>query len=207
MELIAPLYTVLVLGLVVAELREARAAQWILKPLAALGFCLIAVWCGAFSSAYGLLILTALILCAAGDVALLSRGSEKLFQLGMAAFALGHLIYAYAFFRLGFILAWAVPAFIVMGAAGFLMLRYLRRHMPQDMRLPVSVYIMIITAMVVTAAGTQNVLIITAALMFAVSDMFVARDRFVSRNPRYAIAISPLYFGAQALFAFSILSI
>lgn len=207
MELFVPVYTLIVTGLVLAELREARRWQCVLKPLAALGFCLLAVAAGAFSSVYGHLIFLALIFCAVGDLALLSRGSEKLFQLGMAAFAIGHLIYAYAFFRIGFNPAWAVPALIVMGGTGVMMLNYLRPHMPVNMRVSVSAYIAIITAMVVTAFGSKSPLIIMAALMFAISDMFVARDRFVSKNPRHAIAISPLYFGAQALFAFSILTL
>ena len=41
------------------------------------------------------------------------------------------------------------------------------------------------------------------AIMFAISDMFVARDRFVKPDAKNAFAITPLYFGAQAIFALS----
>jgi len=52
---------------------------------------------------------------------------------------------------------------------------------------------------------TQGPLLLAmiGAVMFAVSDVFVGRDRFVSTNPKNALAITPLYFGAQALIALS----
>jgi hypothetical protein len=40
--------------------------------------------------------------------------------------------------------------------------------------------------------------------MFAISDMAVARDRFVTQTPANAFVITPLYFGAQLLFAVSV---
>lgn len=207
MSLIIPAYTLIVTALVIAELRGARVLQCLFKPLAAFGFCLLAVHIGAFTSFYGHLIFLALAFCAVGDAALLSRESPKLFQAGMAAFGIGHVIYAIAFFKVGFHPVIALIALAIMGSIAFFMLRYLKAHMEPDMRAPVSVYIIIITAMVVTAAASQNMYILLPALMFAVSDMVVARDRFVSRNPRHALLISPLYFGAQALFAFSILTV
>ncbi len=200
------LYVLLVAGLVAAEFRASRTLQLVLKPLAALTFCLIAVMSGVFASTYGALILAALIFCAVGDVALLSRGSDALFKFGMAAFAIGHLVYTYAFFHLGFAPLWAAGALLVMGGVGLMTLRVLSPKMAPDMRLPVRIYVMIITAMVVTAFGTQHLLLIVAAVMFAISDIFVARDRFLSRDPRNALIISPLYFGAQALFALSVSS-
>ncbi len=190
-----------------AELREARFWQRVFKPLAALGFCVLAIWAGALSSFYGHLVLGALMLCALGDVALLSRGNELLFKLGMAAFALGHLVYAYAFWTLGIDPVWAMCTFAAMIVVGLLMRRYLSPHTSPDMLVTISLYMLIITAMVTTAIGTQNMMIIVPAIMFAVSDMFVARDRFVRPNPRNALVISPLYFGAQALFALSILAV
>lgn len=207
MELLIPAYTLIVTALVLAELRDARIMQMTFKPLAAIGFCLLAIHMGALQSLYGHLILLALAFCAVGDIALLSRTRPKLFQIGMATFGIGHVIYAVAFFKIGFHLTTAVIALAIMGSIAFFLLRYLKTHMEPDMQGPVSVYIVIITTMVVTAAASQNMYILLPAVMFAASDMVVARDRFVSRNRRHALLISPLYFGAQALFAFSVLTV
>jgi len=43
-----------------------------------------------------------------------------------------------------------------------------------------------------------------AAIAFAISDVFVAKDRFKARKKWHAFIITPLYFGAQALFAYSV---
>ncbi len=71
------------------------------------------------------------------------------------------------------------------------------------MRLPIVGYAVIIGIMV-SASFLTTLDIIIAAIMFAVSDMFVARDRFIKPSSKNALLITPLYFGAQALFAFSV---
>ena len=72
------------------------------------------------------------------------------------------------------------------------------------MKFLVGIYSVIIITMVVFALASQVTLAIIAAIMFAVSDMFVARDRFVKPRPKNAFTITPLYFGAQVLFALSV---
>ncbi len=158
---------------------------------------------GAMSSTYGYKILSALMFCAAGDVLLLSRNSQTRFQLGMLAFAIGHLIYAWAFWGLAGLdisnpLAWI--AIVISG----LYFAWLRPSLPKDMVWPVAIYTLIILVMMITAFGVPTWIIPLAAVLFAVSDMFVARDRFVKDDPFNALAITPLYFGAQALFALSV---
>jgi uncharacterized membrane protein YhhN len=75
------------------------------------------------------------------------------------------------------------------------------------MRIPVSVYFFIILIMVVNALRLPMdgplLLAMIGAVLFAVSDVFVGRDRFVSPSPKNALVITPLYFGAQALIALS----
>jgi len=204
------LYGLVVLALLVAELKEDRRAQYFFKPLAALGFILIAIYVGALESQYGRVILAGLAACAFGDVFLLSRKSEKLFMAGMGSFALGHFAYLVAFLtrqadamsNLLVILSTLLP--VIAGAVFYL---WLRPHLSKPMRLAVMIYASIITLMVVRSFGVplSGVMLYApiAAIMFAVSDMFVARDRFVKLSPKNALAITPLYFGAQALFALS----
>lgn len=205
------LYALIVLALTLAEVNGDRRAQYIFKPLAALGFCLIAIASGALETLYGQIILGALLVCALGDIFLLNRTSKTVFTLGMGAFAFGHIFYSLAVLFLPLdielslypmiaitILCTQVPYFIY---------KSMKPHLVTDMKGPVAIYTLIISLMVFVSLSkimTPFWLVSLAAVMFATSDYFVARDRFVKPNPKNALAITPLYFGAQALFAYSV---
>jgi uncharacterized membrane protein YhhN len=81
------------------------------------------------------------------------------------------------------------------------------------MLLPVVAYMVIITAMAVGAAsllkdenaGFQGrAFAFAGAVLFYVSDIFVARHRFVAKAYVNRLAGLPLYYAAQFLIAFSI---
>lgn len=203
------IYGAIVAALTVAEFKENKLWQRLLKPLAALGFLTIAVFNTALFTTYGQIIFAGLLACAVGDVLLLSRKSRKLFLFGMAAFAIGHFAYL-----TGFVLSPSEPlttlGVIKSGIvifAGFGVFSWLKPHLPKNMRIPVSLYFFIILIMVLNAlrlpASGALLLAMIGAVMFAVSDIFVGRDRFVTRDPKNALLITPLYFGAQALIATS----
>lgn len=205
------LYGCVVTALLVAELRSDKRAQYFFKPLAALGFILLALMCGALDSIYGQVMLVGLIACALGDVLLLARESKRLFTFGIAAFALGHIFYGVAF-RLDHYPLINFGGREIVGLAMCLSIAgsflWLRPHLEKTMLIPVILYCLIIGFMVVMSSRmmTQSayILVPLAAIMFAVSDMFVARDRFIKPDPLNALAITPLYFSAQALFALSV---
>jgi len=82
-----------------------------------------------------------------------------------------------------------------------------------DMMMPVFVYIIVITIMVCGAfsvllkpelALPGRLLALFGALSFYVSDLFVARDRFVKKSAINRVLGLPLYFGGQFLLAFSV---
>ncbi len=209
MALILFLYASIVLGLLAAELTEHRRAQFILKPLAVGGFLLLAVISGALDDTYGRFIFLGLMACAIGDVLLLTRTSQKLFIGGIAAFAIGHIAYLSAFVwmqsgSVGYG-RFALKVLVAIASVGFFI--WIRRHLPRDMQTPVALYSLIIMMMVIGALGLPQMpplyLAIIGAVMFAVSDIFVAKDRFVSQNPKNALGITPLYFGGQALIILS----
>lgn len=209
MVYVLAIYAVLITGLTAAEVLENQRAQRVLKPIAALGFISIALIIGVPSSPYGQLILLGLLACAFGDVFLLSRKSQGLFLAGMIAFAFGHFAYLTAFVLLPRGLP-SVTNFILSGVVifvGFGVHAWLKPHLPKSMRIPVAVYFIIILIMVLNAIRLPTsgplLLAMIGAVLFAVSDVFVGRDRFVSPNPKNALAITPLYFGAQALIALS----
>ena len=198
-------------GLLWAEVRKDRRLQWLFKPAAAILFVLQAVLLGATNSFYGSAILAGLMFCLAGDVLLIHRESDALFKAGIAAFLLGHVAYILAF--AGFDLPdqvergvgyWFGAALI----AALIVVRWLRAHLDLRELILVGIYAIVIGVMVVMGARAVIAgapwFILPAALMFAVSDMAVARDRFVRQSPLNPFVITPLYFGAQVLFAISV---
>ncbi len=207
---LAFIYSLFVLALLLAEIKADRRAQFIFKPAAAFGFILLAIQFGALETDFGRLVIAGLFACAIGDVFLLSRKRVSLFKSGMAAFAIGHLLYIIAAKQIIsqdlsagiYIGTWLIG--IVLGLATFYVLK---PNLSQDMLWPVGIYTLIISAMIVYALQTDftgaHKYFLLAAILFAISDVFVARDRFIKASPKNAFVITPFYFAAQALFAFS----
>ena len=197
--------------LTVCEFVGWRPVQWMLKPLAVFFFVWQALVLGAGAELYSGLILMGLGLSAFGDVLLLKRDRPLVFKLGMLSFGLAHIAYAWAFFvvaaggsgPLGLI--GIVPALTLSAIS----VRWLFAKVSSADRVAIGIYAIMIGVMVaaalMVAGGPLSWWIGAAALMFAISDVFVARDRFVIRDRRNALAITPLYFGAQCLFAISVL--
>lgn len=208
MLLLIALTCLAVAGLLLAEYRDSRPGVWLAKPLASTGFVAVALVAGAPGSGYGRGVLAALLLCWLGDVLLIPRGSPRCFRAGLFSFLLGHLAFAGAFVARGLD---GLTVFGVGGAAAvmaWLVLRWLRPHLPRNMAAPVHAYVVVISAMAVCAAGTVGRAgvprILVGALMFYVSDLAVARDRFLAPNFANKTWGLPLYFGGQLLLATSV---
>ena len=75
-----------------------------------------------------------------------------------------------------------------------------------SMRGPVLAYIAVIGAMVALAAGTGEPRLLAGAALFYLSDLCVARDRFVRPGLPNRLVGLPLYYGAQALLATALAS-
>ncbi len=176
-----------------------------------MGFLLLAVEYGALDTDYGRFIFAGLIACAMGDVLLLSRETPSLFKTGIVAFALGHVFYilgANHISRNDIPLMFWVSSFLIGIAFAWAMFRYFKPYLSKDMMWPVGIYTFIISLMCIYAVQTNllgaHMLIIPAAFAFAMSDIFVGRDRFIKPDPKNFVIITPLYFGAQAMFAVSV---
>lgn len=176
----------------------------ILKLLASTAFLVFAWKMGAFDSPYGRLIFLGLSLSWVGDVLLISE-SKKAFLAGLASFLLAHVAYGAAFWSRGQEGSWGILAACaaVLGAA--IVGRWLMPHVGPGMRLPVLAYLAAISAMVVLAAGaaakTASPLIFLGAAMFYVSDIAVARDKFVAPGRINRVWGLPLYYAAQFVLA------
>jgi uncharacterized membrane protein YhhN len=155
-------------------------------------------------------ILAGLILCLGGDISL-ALPQEKMFKVGLVLFLLGHVLYVTAFFQ-----AAQAGAIAYIGSAAVLIVSlviyfWLRPHLGA-MNLPVVLYIAVITVML---AGALSVLadlrfsqharltIFGGALLFYISDVFVARHRFVQKTFINRLIGLPLYNAGQFLLAFS----
>lgn len=201
------LSAVSVLALLVAEHRAWRAGVWIAKPLASTAFIAAAVAAGAASSPYGRLILSGLVLSWLGDVLLIPRERPKVFLAGVVSFLLGHVAFAIAFLARGVALAWVGGVAVLAVAALVVVVRWLAPHLPDDMRAAAHAYMIVISIMVVTAGGTfgaaGNAAILIGAFAFYLSDISVARDRFVEHAFVNRLWGLPLYYFAQLALAYS----
>lgn len=178
------------------------------KLLASLAFVGFAWQLGAINSSYGQIMLFGLALSLMGDVLLAMKGRKLYFLLGIGAFLLAHIAYAVAFYQLGFDatkLALILP--VVMA---FLLITtwWLRPHLNGPFVLAVPVYLLAIGVMLVFAWGNQSTSayawVIGGASLFAFSDLWVARNRFIQADIRNRIVGLPIYYLAQLMLAYSI---
>lgn len=196
-------------SLLAAEYRDWRPGVWLSKPLASTGFVALALAAGALTrtgdSSYGLLVLLALVLSWLGDVLLIPRTAPSVFRAGILSFLLGHLAFAAAFASRGLDVTAAATAAAFIVIPAIFTLRWLRPHIPPDMALAVRAYVLVISSMVVCAAGTVALpgdpRILVGAVMFFVSDLAVARERFVAPSFSNQLWGLPLYYGGQLVLA------
>ena len=149
-----------------------------------------------------------LVFCMLGDVLLLPK-SRLSFLLGMAAFAIGHIWYIEAFSRMGAEpVAVIILAIAVVALSEIFVLRRLRSSLGK-MEIPVGIYTLIIAVMVATGIsasfqGISPIAFAIGAVGFAISDIAVAKDRFIEDKFANKLWGLPLYYGAQLLFAHSV---
>lgn len=197
-------------ALLYAEHGGRAGLKWLAKPAASAGFVALALASEALESAYGRLILFGLAFCLAGDVLLILR-TKSAFLVGMGAFAAGHLAYVGAFASIwsGFALS-PVAAALALAVALTAVLRWLWPHLG-GFRAPVAGYCAIIGAMTAMSFATLGPdgdspywPAAAGAVLFAVSDIFVARDQFM--RPAFINRLwgLPLYYAGQLLLAASV---
>jgi uncharacterized membrane protein YhhN len=185
-----------------AERRGWHAEKWIFKPAASLAFVVAALAADAHQHAWGQAVVAALALCVLGDVLLIPK---RTFLLGLGAFLAGHVVFCAAFLVRG--VAWWSVAVAAVPLAGIAIVvgRWLLPHVDARMQAPVLAYMTVITAMVALAAGTVAAhgrpLLGVAAFGFYLSDLSVARDRFVAPGFVNRAWGLPLYYAAQLVFA------
>ena len=161
-------------------------------------------------SEYYNFLLAGLIFCLLGDI-FLALPQKGMFLAGLAVFLAGHLLYAFGFFRVTEIGEWTGMGFLVIVAAGGLIYFRLRIYLGQ-MKIPVIFYMIVISVMLTGAwsvfgdynlAGSGRIMVFAGAFLFYLSDLFVARNRFVKKEFSNRLIGLPLYYTGQFLLAFS----
>jgi len=161
--------------------------------------------------AYYYPILAGLVFGLIGDVCLALPGNRA-FRIGLFAFLGGHLLYVWAFADLARLEDWASPVQLVVIVFSLGAFVWLRPHLGR-MLVPVVVYLVVITLMLMGAwavfrhPGLETPcrgVIWTGALCFYLSDLFVARQRFVTNQYLNRLIGLPLYYVGQFLLAFSV---
>ncbi len=192
-------------GALWGEARESSRVKMLFKPLASTGFILAALLSGALHSDYGMLILVGLALSFLGDVLLISM-DLRAFRVGLVSFLLAHVVYAVAFAGLGPSLGWSIGAAVPLLIIAGIVMRWLGPHLGK-MFLPVTAYVVIISVMVILATGTQahpgGMVRLAGAVAFFLSDLLVARDRFVVKSFNNRAWGLPMYYLGQLLLAYS----
>jgi len=188
----------------VAEAGGHRRVEWVAKPLASTGFLLAAWSNGALATPYGRGILAGLALSFLGDVLLIPK-TRGTFLAGLGAFLLGHVGFAVAFLLRGASFTIGIAGAALLAIPASVVGRWLWPHVSREMRGPVLAYIVVISAMVALALGTLaqvgGVMILVGAVMFYLSDLSVARDRFVAPGFANRLWGLPLYYAAQHVLA------
>ena len=196
-------------GLLFGEAKDRPLVRAVSKTLASAGFIVAAIGFGALQSRYGKIVLTGLVLGAIGDVCLLGTG-KKAFMGGLVSFLLGHVAYVLAFGSLSMRPPQAFLAAVAIVTVMVLIARWVFPHAP-DMRVPIGIYMLVISAMVVTAVGAGAAgapwMVPVGAILFTVSDIAVVRQRFVKPELANRLFGLPLYYAAQLLIAWSIAAV
>jgi uncharacterized membrane protein YhhN len=150
-------------------------------------------------------VLAALFFCWLGDVLLLFEGqAEMFFIFGLIAFLLGHILYVISFQqstkgRMHFSLIW-IFFFI---SYGVMVLNNLWDHL-NGMKLPVSLYAIVISLMALTATARTTVKrsyyqVFFGAVLFMFSDTIIAFNKFMINVPFASVFIMATYLLGQWL--------
>lgn len=208
---VAVLASGLLVGLLVAEKQGSTILILTFKTPLSILFVAAALMQPHPVESYYLWVLAGLVCGLIGDVCLALRGNTA-FKAGLVVFLLGHVLYVVAFAGLAEQSDWLNFGHLLIVAVSFGVFWWLRPHLGA-MKIPVGFYVIAISLMVAAAwvaflspelnrKGAWAILV--GALCFYVSDLFVAKERFVKSQFYNRLFGLPLYYFGQFLIAFSV---
>lgn len=175
----------------------------ITKTAATVVLIAIAALAGQMDGGARAALVVAVVLCLAGDVALLGD-TEPRFIAGLGSFALGHIAYVVTALMVG--VEWPRLAIAFPFLAVLFGFRFVSRTIPGAkadggvvLMGAVTFYALVIATMVTTATGTPVWLAAAGAMLFAVSDWMIGYDRFVQPFPWARVGVMSTYHLGQLL--------
>ena len=191
--------------LLTAVRRDQPMTQWLAKPTASAIFVALGLMRADFSSTFDLWMVTGLILGMAGDVLLIET---RTFRLGLLTFLAGHGAYIVAFDKAQSWSTWSLVVLLPLIIAAVLVGCWLWPH-ASSMRGAVLAYIVIISLMAwggitLSISGSLPITAGVGATLFFLSDLAVARHRFVKTAFLNRAIGLPAYYAGQMLLALTI---
>jgi uncharacterized membrane protein YhhN len=203
---IFPLLVISVSLLVWFEIRKNKSAIYVAKPISTILViitCLFSLTDVGSTAAYTLLIFLGLLLSFGGDIALMFQDKPVPFRLGLVLFLLAHIVYGATFLRFSGPVA-QFPLFCALffglGTAIYLLL------LPGlgTMKISVGLYVLIISFMAAAAVSTlfsgeitraTAILVAAGSLLFYISDVILALNRFRFPMKYNRLSLIPYYAG------------
>lgn len=185
---------------------DRRKVEYVAKPLTMVLLLGYAVALDPVVEASRWWFVAALVFSLAGDVFLMLPGNR--FVEGLASFLVGHLAY------IAGLVAWGldiVPAWFVLVAVLFAFIATIGGAIVQAageqdrrLRIPVGLYITVITIMVLVAGATGHWWFLAGALLFYVSDAMIGITRFVRDFAYSRVGVMVTYHLAQFLLVYGL---
>ena len=201
----------LLLGLLAAEKKKNLKGKLLSKPFVSLLFILAAAIQPHPLPGYYHWILAGLVLCLVGDICL-ALPQRSAFLVGLLSFLAGHLMYVVAFAQVSPVRLWLSAGTAGIAAVSIAVFIWLLPYLGK-MKWPVVAYMLVISLMLIGALGvfvsgglrpSGQWMVMVGAFLFYISDLFVARQRFVTESFLNRAAGLPLYYTGQFLIAFSV---
>jgi uncharacterized membrane protein YhhN len=201
----------LLVGLLIFVKKEFTKGILLTKPSLSALFVIVALTGPSANPTYFNFVLAGLVFCVAGDV-LLIFPTKEFFLAGLVSFLAGHVLYSIAFFTMASpgTLTWIITTLCILISGAIFV--WLRTHLGR-MLIPVIAFMAVITVMVIGATSLANneqlgfngrALVFCGAILFYLSDIFVARHRFVKRQYFNRLAGLPIYYAGQFMIAYSL---
>jgi uncharacterized membrane protein YhhN len=184
----------------VAVARDVRMLEYACKPAATLAFLATAATLDPASSTARTWFCVALVACAIGDVFLMLP--RDAFVAGLASFAVAQVCFIVGFAhqdptRLRLLIG-AVIVVIATVPLAVRFVRALRARGDSALVPPVVAYVVLLTAMVVSALAGGDAWGIAGAVLFLVSDSLIAEHRFVEARAAGPLVVMVTYHLALA---------
>ncbi len=178
---------------------DRRSLEYVAKPATMVALIAAALTLDPADGTRRAWFVVALLLSLAGDVFLMLPRDR--FVAGLASFLLGHVAYIVGLSSVdtsgvGLAIGAAIIA-VALPVLGARILGAVRSGDEPELLAPVAVYILVISAMVVSAGASGSALALAGALSFYASDALIAWNKFIQELPWGRVAIMVTYHLAQ----------